>query len=611
MEDQQHCYGLKGSDVAIACFLNAFLRECPKVGAKKTGEDHYQLQIPVNDHCHIAYQISKYSTLGLHEYKMPAYLVTKDRATPLSFSDVLFKVVSEPALVGNLTEQQKNAFVARVLESQRNTHNAITHQPNLEALFSTTLRFEQAEQGLLAGHSVHPAPKSREQFSQHDAKRYSPEFGGKFPLRWFAVAKWLTLSHYTGEDLGKEARESNGQNAPHHPVNALADADMALSEAARAIPDGFALFPAHPWQAEVLLKHPDIKNYQSRGLLLDLGEMGQYWYPTTSTRSVYSPGLPFQLKFSLSVKLTNSIRTLSLKEVMRGTRLNQIFQSAGFAQVDADLPDGFEVMQEPGFLALLDTHGNVIDESLVALRDNLLAKTPDEEAVVLATLCQQHPFGRDSLLAARVKQLAAHLATTPENAAIKWFDNYCHQVVGSLFSLQGNGGIVCLAHQQNIVMRLQDGMPVGMYYRDCQGTGYTDLAYTLFPDILIDDTQDLENHWEQEKVLRYFPYYLIINSTFSVIASLSLHCGVSEGALLERLRAYLKSLKGKLVDTHCLNYVLESPALCCKGNFYCYLQDLNENAIPDPKVIYFDLPNPLVCHATDNRPSSEKEAHYV
>lgn len=603
MEDQQHCYGLNDSDVATACFLNAFLRECSLIVAEKINDNQYQLHIPIGDQRHISYQISKYSALGLHEYKMPAYLVTKTDTAPLSFPDVLTKVVSEPALVGNLTETQKNAFITRVLESQRNTHNAITLQPDLEALFSNTLRFEQAEQGLLAGHSVHPAPKSREQFSPHDAKRYSPEFGGKFPLRWFAVAKWLTLSHYTGEDTG--------QDTSHNPVTALVDTDMVVSEAARTIPDGFVLFPAHPWQAGVLLKHPDVKNYQSRGLLLDLGEMGQCWYPTSSTRSVYSPGLPFQLKFSLSVKLTNSIRTLSLKEVMRGIRLNQVFQSTGFAQADAPLPEGFKVMQEPGFLALLDAHGNVIDESLVALRENLLAKKPDEEAVVLATLCQQHPLGGDSLLAARVKQLAAHLATTPENAAIRWFDSYCYQVVGSLFSLQGNCGIVCLAHQQNIVMRLQDGMPVGMYYRDCQGTGYTDLAYTLFPDILIDDNQDRENHWEQEKVLRYFPYYLIINSTFSVIASLSLHCGVSEDSLLERLRAYLKSLKGKLADPYCLNHVLESPALCCKGNFYCYLQDLNENAIPDPKVIYFDLPNPLVCQASDNRPSSEKEAHYV
>lgn len=597
MENQQYSYGFNCSDVATSCFLNAFLRECPLVTVEELNPDQHVLTIPLNDNSHISYQISKYSALGLHEYKMPAYLVTQNGAVPLTFSEMLAEVVSEPTLVGQLTEQQKTAFITRVVESQGNTAKAISHQPDLAALFTSKLRFEQAEQGLLAGHSVHPAPKSREQFSQDDAKRYSPEFGGQFPLRWFAVAEWLTLSHH------------DAQETAHNPIRALIDADPLLSNAL-SVPEGFVPFPAHPWQAKVLLEHPDIQDYHARGLLLDLGEVGQHWYPTSSTRSLYSPQLPFQLKFSLSVRLTNSLRTLSLKEVMRGIRLNQVFQSNNLGE-SATLPDGFNIMQEPGFIALLDAQGKVIDESLVALRENPLANRPEEEAVVLATLCQQHPFGGDSLLAARVKQAAARLATTPENAAVTWFERYCQEVVEPLFSLQGNNGIVFLAHQQNIVMRLHQGMPVGMYYRDCQGTGYTDLAYSHFPEVLVDDTQDLENFWEPEKVQRYFPYYLIINSTYSVIASLSLHCGVSEHLLLERLRTSLASLKGKLADPHCLNHVLESPTLCCKGNFYCYLQDLNENAIPDPKVIYFDLPNPLAQKTPDNRPSNEKEAHYV
>ncbi|EID8879540.1 hypothetical protein LCJ31_004803, partial [Escherichia coli] len=43
----------------------------------------------------------------------------------------------------------------------------------------------------------------------------------------------------------------------------------------------------------------------------------------------------------------------------------------------------------------------------------------------------------------------------------------------------------------------------------------------------------------------------------------------------------------------CLNYVLESPYWNVKGNFFCYLNDHNENTIVDPSVIYFDFANPL------------------
>ncbi|MEG9147141.1 hypothetical protein, partial [Escherichia coli] len=41
------------------------------------------------------------------------------------------------------------------------------------------------------------------------------------------------------------------------------------------------------------------------------------------------------------------------------------------------------------------------------------------------------------------------------------------------------------------------------------------------------------------------------------------------------------------------NSALESPYWNVKGNFFCYLNDHNENTIVDPSVIYFDFANPL------------------
>ena len=163
-----------------------------------------------------------------------------------------------------------------------------------------------------------------------------------------------------------------------------------------------------------------------------------------------------------------------------------------------------------------------------------------------------------------------------------------------LFHLQANFGVVFLAHQQNIVMQLENGFPIGMYYRDCQGTGYTDLAFELFGEQLKEAKRDVENYWDQDKVRRYFAYYLIINSTYNVISNLAAQCGVDELGLVAILHQHLRRLLDAGVrDDQCLRYVLESQSLCCKGNFFCYLQNFNENSIPDPAVIYFDLPNPL------------------
>lgn len=253
-------------------------------------------------------------------------------------------------------------------------------------------------------------------------------------------------------------------------------------------------------------------------------------------------------------------------------------------------------MQEPAFMGLLDDNGQVIDATLVAFRDNLLANAPQQEAVVLATLTQQNPYGGASLVAERVRAYAKQ--TTPAmneaDAAIKWFSAYCRHTVVPLFNLQANFGIVFLAHQQNIVLQMEDGAPVGMYFRDCQGTGYTDLAFQRFSESLGEDKGALENYWNQDKVRRYFAYYLIINSTFNVISSMAAHLNIAESTLVTTLRQHLQALLDSGVqDDRCLRYVLENEELCCKGNFFCYLQNFNENSIPDPAVIYFDLPNPM------------------
>ncbi|CAH8182163.1 hypothetical protein VAE130_270002 [Vibrio aestuarianus] len=304
--------------------------------------------------------------------------------------------------------------------------------------------------------------------------------------------------------------------------------------------------------------------------------------------------MPYMLKFSLSVKLTNSIRNLSLKEVVRGTRLNQLFHDTDLSGTQGK-GRGFQVMQEPAFVGLIDQKGDVIDESLVVFRDNPLQFQIDQEAVVLATLTQPNPWSSASLSAARIHSIANENNSLVKDVALDWFSAYCRHVVVPLFALQANFGVVFLAHQQNIVLQMDNGFPVGMYYRDCQGTGYTDLAFERFSQQLSESKNDVENYWNQEKVRRYFAYYLVINSTFNVISSIASHCDISEQGLLRVLRQHLEVLRSSEIrDSACLDYVLDSDTLCCKGNFYCYLQNFNENSIPDPAVIYFDLPNPLI-----------------
>ncbi|KJY82125.1 N(2)-citryl-N(6)-acetyl-N(6)-hydroxylysine synthase [Vibrio galatheae] len=569
------------NDPALACFLNSLARESHCVQIEHLSDKAFYV-LPLAENKVIRILLSYYSELGSHEYILPASLVSQGIEVTLSNPELIEKIVSEPALVGRISQEQKNIFISRVLESHRNTAHAIEHSPYQAQLFTEKLNFQTAEQGLLIGHSFHPAPKSREQFTLEDAKSYSPELGGCFPLHWLEVEQSI-VSHGSSAGIAFSQRMSE-----------LVAHDEELSKAlVLAETKGKTLLPAHPWQWAVMQDNTSIQHYLASGQIRSLGQLGATWYPTSSTRSLYSPALPYMLKFSLSVKLTNSIRNLSLKEVIRGTRLNELFQQPVLAD-ELGNGYGFQLMQEPAYIGLQDLNNEIIDESLVAFRDNPLADDSQQEAVVLATLTQQNPYSKPSLIAQRICHYADINEISHTEAAERWFDAYCTHAVVPLFHLQANFGIVFLAHQQNIVMQLEQGFPVGMYYRDCQGTGYTDLAFALFGDKLGDEKQALENYWNFDKVKRYFAYYLIINSTFNVISAICANLDITEMQLMQVLHRKLNALlESGVKDDRCLRYVLANQALCCKGNFFCYLQNFNENSIPDPAVIYFDLPNPL------------------
>lgn len=62
---------------------------------------------------------------------------------------------------------------------------------------------------------------------------------------------------------------------------------------------------------------------------------------------------------------------------------------------------------------------------------------------------------------------------------------------------------------------------------------------------------------------------------------------------MSRVRDALAELRTTAKQTRCLDYVLDSPTSNCKGNFFCYLHDRNENTIVDPAVIHFDFSNPF------------------
>ncbi|MNI09948.1 N(2)-citryl-N(6)-acetyl-N(6)-hydroxylysine synthase [compost metagenome] len=465
-------------------------------------------------------------------------------------------------------------FRQRVLESHDNTQQSIAIRLDWPKLRDQPLNFAQAEQGLLAGHAFHPAPKSHEPFDQQQAQRYLPDFAGSFPLRWFAVDKRNLCGDSLDLTLQQRLQRFTAESAP-----------QLLGH----FTDDVWLLPMHPWQADYLLAQSWCRELVEQHKLCDLGEAGERWLPTSSSRSLYHAGSRDMIKFSLSVRLTNSVRTLSVKEVKRGMRLARLAQTSRWQELQARYPT-MRVMQEDGWAGLRSADGTIQEESLMALRDNLLFGQAQNQTNVLVTLTQAAPDGGDSLLAAAVRRLAVRLNLPLQQAAHCWLDAYCQQVLLPLFSAEADYGLVLLAHQQNILVEMQQDLPVGMLYRDCQGSGFTRDATPWLDEI---GEAEAENRFSEQQLLRYFPYYLLVNSTLAVTAAMAAAGFDSEESLMRRVRDALTTLRNTAKNTRCLDYVLDSQYWNCKGNFFCYLHDHNENTIVDPAVIYFDFTNPL------------------
>ncbi|WP_202304935.1 aerobactin synthase IucA [Dryocola clanedunensis] len=560
-------------DVAAQCFLNSLIRET--TDWRLSDGQPAELIIPLGEqqalHCKVAY----FSPTQHHRFAFPARLVNGSGSRAVDFATLAQLIVDKLQHQQMLPASGCEAFHQRVMESHVHTHQAIDARHDWPALREEPLNFGEAEQALLVGHAFHPAPKSHEPFSQQQAGRYLPDFAPHFPLRWFAVDKAQLAGDSLHLSLQQRLTRFAAENAP-----------QLLSE----LTDRQWLFPLHPWQADYLLEQAWCQQLVEQGLVKDLGEAGTPWLPTTSSRSLYCATSRDMIKFSLSVRLTNSVRTLSVKEVKRGMRLARLAQTGRWQELQARFPT-FRVMQEDGWAGLRDLQGNVMEESLFALRENLIVDQPQSQTNVLVSLTQSAPDGGDSLLAAAVKRLSRRLNISEKQAAHAWVDAYCQQILKPLFTAEADYGLVLLAHQQNILVEMQQDLPVGLIYRDCQGSAFMPHAAGWLD--VIGEAQ-AENVFTREQLLRYFPYYLLVNSTFAVTAALGAAGMDTEASLMARVRDALDAVRREVTHKTCLDYVLESPHWNVKGNFFCYLHDHNENTIVDPSVIYFDFSNPLL-----------------
>ncbi|MFE6891591.1 IucA/IucC family protein [Streptomyces sp. NPDC057694] len=481
-------------------------------------------------------------------------------------------------------------LVGRVADSVRRTAEFIADRRRRPT--DAADPFLAAEQSLLLGHPLHPTPKSREGLSEAEARLYSPELRGSFPLHWLAVAPDV-LAH-------DSAWTERGRTVP------AADLTARLAGPGLAVPDGHAALPLHPWQIRELRHRPAVAALLDAGLLIDLGPHGEPWFPTSSVRTLYRSGAPAMLKLSLGLRITNSRRENLRKELHRGVEVHRLLRSGIAEQWRAAHP-GFDIVRDPAWLAVDLPDGSAAPGLDVMIRNNPFG--PADDASCIAGFVSPRPpadpdaagpLGRApmaSRLEAVITGLAARTGRPCGAVSAEWFLRYLEHVVRPVLWLDSEAGVALEAHQQNTLLLLDpDGWPTGGRYRDNQGYYFRE-SHRDRLDRRLPGIGTLSDSFVSDEVTdERFAYYLAINNVLGLIGAFGSQQLADERVLLAAFRRFLtEAATGPTrLRSPLPSRLLDSPTLRCKANLLTRLHGLDELVGPvDTQSVYVTIANPL------------------
>ena len=520
--------------------LNAFLRE-RGVEVHEPGP----LRIPLTATARtLIVEVRHRSLLGHHEYgDSMALEQAGGEPTALEHDAFVRALLSELAAVtqgdaGELPDQIATSIArtARYLGAGR-------RRPPSDARTLT----RHAEQSLLRGHPFHPTPKSAEGFDDADVSRYAPELGAAFALDWFAVAAWLVT----------ERRVAPGAWVP-----------AALAADA---PAGYALLPAHPWQARRLLGLPAFAALVGAGDVVALGPRGPEVYATSSVRTVCAPGFETSWKLPLHVRITNFVRTNPVEHVRRAADAGALVTSLAGRWPD----DGFGVLLETGFRML---HPGAVGEQLAAdsavlFREHPFATTGAAPRV-LAGLLEEGPGGEPPELVGCVREAGD---------VCEWVRSYLDISLRPLLTLFAREGVSFEAHVQNSLLSTEGGWPARFWVRDMEGASASRerLARNGTLDVLPAGSPVLYDDAEAWLRLRY---HAVTNQLGHVISVLGRHTEAVE----ETLWAVVADALAAWDDAEpYATQLLGAAALPAKANLVSRFSGRAE------RPLYVDVPNPL------------------
>ncbi|WP_152976434.1 IucA/IucC family protein [Alkalihalophilus marmarensis] len=589
----------------IQSFLNCYLRETGKgslINKSQFNEltnDHLFAHSEVSQviHTKLAYQnmdlfipLEYWSLTGRHLFSFPLYYAQNTEQSDLLELDYLTLVslvIKELTLEsGGGSTREQDELMMRVILSCQNIEMFVRERlEEADELTAFDMDFIDAEQALLLGHLLHPTPKSRQGISEWDRAQYSPELRGSFQLHYFRVHRSLVYE-----------RSALQHSTTHLIKQKLIDHSDTSSDFKEKYceKDEYSLIPVHPWQADYLMRKPQVQRAINDGLIENLGKQGAAYEPTSSVRTVYHPNEDYMYKFSLNIKITNSVRANKNMELERGVEVKHLLDTEIGKDLKRRFPN-FEVIKDPAFITVkLDGENESGFE--VILRENLFKKEEARNATPIAALCQDTVSGPPSRLAAIIQRLAEKEGRSVEAVSIDWFTRYLNRSLKPIFWLYLNHGIALEAHQQNSVIHLKDGYPDRFYYRDNQGYYFSESFYEKLSHVLPGISEKSNTVCSDAIADERLRYYFYFNNILGLINAFGVARLVDESILLETLREAILEIEIPAKSSSMLiESLLYEKTLPCKANLLTRFHDMDElTGSLETQSVYVEIDNPLV-----------------
>jgi siderophore synthetase component len=579
-------------NATMQSFLNCYLRETGNFEEAPEYKDHPLLSEKgiekvivsklILQKIELVAGLTYWSDTDRHLFTFPIYYRTtgSEDLQPIDFITLTSLIVKE-FLLDKRFSGAEDELIYRVILSCRSIKTYLDDRvEDAESLSQEDFEFIEAEQSLIFGHLLHPTPKSKQGLTEKEDAAYSPERKGEFQLHYFAAEKSLVLQDSSCPLSAASIIFEELQNDGKVDQNWLSE----IIEKSEKV-----LIPVHPLQVKQLMDQQEVQTRLSNGQLEYIGPVGKKFTGTSSFRSVYSKDSKYMYKFSVPVKITNSLRINQAKELARGVEVSRLLETEVGQSIKRNFPN-FRILEDPAYLNLVSQ--NVLSGFEMVIRDNPFYENSKNTSLI-AGLCQDHAFGGKSRLHSIIQGIADRENRSVEEVSIDWFNRYLDLTLDPMIWLFDTYGIALEAHQQNSVIKLMGGYPETFYYRDNQGYYYSESKAGKLMELLPELNTMSDTICADDVAEERLRYYFFFNHLFGLINGFGVSGLVEEGQLIRILKERLKQHEEKM-PSDLLNSLLYQPVLPCKANLLTRFYDMDELVGPmESQSVYTMVKNPI------------------